>query len=94
MNWNGRRKEPSDLCLIHLITMTPDMDLLYVQAADGWVEEFIDQHQCELYDEDNYDYLLREAKTSAMLMDWIGEVQGGADSQQIPHRTGRHTPLG
>ncbi|MCX6672463.1 MAG: ATP-dependent DNA helicase [Methanothrix sp.] len=68
------RKRPSDLGLIHLITMTPDMDLLYIQAADGWVEEFIDQHQLELYDEDNYDYLLREAKTAAMLMDWIGEV--------------------
>ncbi len=68
------RKVFSDLGLVHLITMTPDMNLLYVQSADGWVEEFIDQHECELYDEDNYDYLLREAKTSAMLMDWIGEV--------------------
>jgi helicase len=69
------RKRPSNLSLIHLITMTPDMVLLYVQAADGWVEEFIDQHQGELNDEDNYDYLLREAKTSAMLSDWIGEVR-------------------
>ena len=68
-------KKPTDLSLIHLITMTPDMVLLYVQAADGWVEEFIDQHQGELNDEDNYDYLLREAKTSAMLLDWIGEVR-------------------
>lgn len=68
------RKMPSDLGLIHLITMTPDMDLLYVQSADAWVEEFIDQHQPDLYDEENYDYLLREAKTVAMLMDWIGEV--------------------
>ncbi len=68
------RKKPSDLGLIHLLTMTPDMDLLYIQAADVWVEEFIDQHQLELYEEDNYDYLLREAKTAAMLMDWIGEV--------------------
>ena len=67
-------KAPTELGLIHLITMTPNMDLLYVQSADGWVEEFIDQHQSELYDEDNYDYLLREAKTAAMLMDWIGEV--------------------
>ncbi|MGV8126957.1 MAG: ATP-dependent DNA helicase [Methanothrix sp.] len=67
-------KVPTELGLIHLITMTPNMDLLYVQSADGWVEEFIDQHQSELYDEDNYDYLLREAKTAAMLMDWIGEV--------------------
>ncbi len=69
------KKRPNDLSLIHLITMTPDMVLLYVQAADGWVEEFIDCHQGELNDEDNYDYLLREAKTSAMLMDWIGEVR-------------------
>ncbi|HNX40265.1 MAG TPA: DEAD/DEAH box helicase [Methanothrix sp.] len=68
------RRTPSDLGLIHLITMTPDMGLLYVQSADAWIEEFIDQHQPELYDEDNYDYLLREAKTAAMLMDWIGEV--------------------
>lgn len=70
----GASKAPTELGLIHLITMTPNMDLLYVQSADGWVEEFIDQHQSELYDEDNYDYLLREAKTAAMLMDWIGEV--------------------
>jgi helicase len=69
------RRIPADLSLIHLISMTPDMDLLYVQAADGWVEEFIDQHQSELYYEDNYDYLMREAKTAAMLMDWIGEVK-------------------
>lgn len=69
------KKRPTDLSLIHLITMTPDMVLFYVQAADGWVEEFIDQHQAELNDEENYDYLLREAKTSAMLMDWIGEVK-------------------
>ena len=69
------KKRPNDLSLIHLLTMTPDMVLLYVQAADGWVEEFIDRHQGELNDEDNYDYLLREAKTSAMLLDWIGEVK-------------------
>jgi helicase len=68
------QRRPSDLGLIHLITMTPDMNLLYIQAADAWVEEFIDQHQLELFDEDNYDFLLREAKTTAMLMDWIGEV--------------------
>ena len=69
------RKRPSDLTLIHLITMTPDMNLLYVQAADGWVENFIDAHQEELNDEDNYDFLLREAKTSAMLLNWVDEVR-------------------
>ncbi|VVB68704.1 ATP-dependent DNA helicase Hel308 [uncultured archaeon] len=68
------KKRPSDLALMHLVTMTPDMDLFYVQAADSWVEEFIDAHQDELNDEENYDFLLREAKTTAMLMDWIGEV--------------------
>jgi len=69
------KKKPSDLALMHLITMTPDMDLLYVQAADSWVEEFIEAHQDELNDEENYDFLLREAKTTAMLMDWVGEVR-------------------
>jgi helicase len=69
------KKKPSDLALIHLITMTPDMDLLYVQAADLWVEEFIDEHQENLFNEENYDFLLREAKTTAMILDWIGEVK-------------------
>ncbi len=69
------KRKSSDLGLIHLITMTPNMDKLYVQAADGWVEEFIDAHQDDLFEEDNYDFLLREAKTTAMLMDWIGEVR-------------------
>jgi helicase len=55
--------------------MTPDMDLLYVQAADLWVEEFIDEHQENLFNEENYDFLLREAKTTAMILDWIGEVK-------------------
>jgi helicase len=71
----NEKKRLSDLTLIHLITMTPDMNLLYVQAADGWVENFIDAHQEELNDEDNYDFLLREAKTSAMLLNWIDEVR-------------------
>ncbi len=73
-NLEGQKK-PSDLRLIHLITMTPNMDLLYVQAADHWIEEFIDEHQDDLNPEENYDFLLREAKTTAMLMDWIGEVR-------------------
>ncbi|MDD3974193.1 MAG: ATP-dependent DNA helicase [Methanothrix soehngenii] len=75
---NGKEasvRTPTDLSLIHLITMTPDMALLYIQSADGWVEEFIDLNQNELFNEENYDYLLREAKTSAMLSDWIGEVK-------------------
>ena len=46
----------------------------YIQSADGWVEEFIDLNQSELFNEENYDYLLREAKTSPC-SDWIGEVK-------------------
>ncbi|HSD57997.1 MAG TPA: ATP-dependent DNA helicase [Methanotrichaceae archaeon] len=76
------QKKPSDLKLIHLITMTPNMDLLYVQAADHWIEEFIEEHQDDLNPEENYDFLLREAKTSAMLMDWIGEVKEEQVSDQ------------
>jgi helicase len=69
------KKRISDLALLHLITMTPDMDLLYIQAADRWVEEFINEHRDELNDEENYDWLLKEAKTAAMLMDWISEAK-------------------
>jgi helicase len=69
------KRKPSDLTLLHLITMTPDMELLYIQAADRWIEEFIDEHQDDLNLEDNYDFLLREAKTASMLMDWIGEAK-------------------
>jgi helicase len=69
------KKKIFDLALIHLITMTPDMELLYIQAADGWVEEFIDEHQDELNSEENYDWLLKEAKTTSMLIDWISEAK-------------------
>lgn len=69
------KKKISDLGLIHLITMTPNMELLYIQAADNWVEEFIDEHEDELNDEENYDWLLKEAKTTAMLRDWISEAK-------------------
>jgi len=71
----ARKKGQTDLSLCHLISMTPDMELLYVQAADRWLEEFIDEHCSELHDEENYDFLLRETKTAAMLMDWISEVK-------------------
>ena len=50
------------------------MELLYVRASDGWIELFIDQHHIELYPEDNYDWLLREVKTTSLLMDWISEM--------------------
>lgn len=73
-NMRGKKKL-SDLSLLHLITMTPDMELLYVQAADRWIEEFIEENRNVLNFEENYDFLLREAKTAAMLMDWIGEAK-------------------
>jgi helicase len=72
---NKEKKKISELALLHLITMTPDMELLYIQAADSWVEEFIAQHQDELNGEENYDWLLKEAKTTAMLVDWISEAK-------------------
>lgn len=65
----------TDLTLLHLITMTPDMDTLYIQASDGWVEEFIDQHYGEFCNEDNYDWMMREAKTAALLLEWVCESE-------------------
>ncbi|HOT07548.1 MAG: putative ski2-type helicase [Methanosaeta sp. PtaB.Bin039] len=73
---------PSDLTLIHLISMTPNMELLYIQQADRWVEEFIWDHEAELNPEENYDWMLREVKTSAMLMDWIAEVREDVISER------------
>jgi len=75
---NLRSKEAAkitDLTLLHLITMTPDMDTLYIQASDGWVEEFIDQHYGEFCNEDNYDWMMREAKTAALLLEWVSESE-------------------
>ncbi len=75
---NLRSKETAkvtDLTLLHLITMTPDMDTLYIQQSDGWVEEFIDQHYDELCREENYDWMMREAKTAALLQEWISESE-------------------
>ncbi len=65
---------PSALTLLHIITMTPDMELLYVQQNDNWLEEFISDHSAELGREENFDWLLREVKTASMLLDWINEV--------------------
>jgi len=65
----------TDLTLLHLITMTPDMDNLYLQTSDGWVEEFIDQHYSEFCNEENYDWMMREAKTAALLLEWISEAE-------------------
>lgn len=67
-------RRPSELTLIHLITMTPDMELLFVQQSDSWLEDFIAEHSSELGNEENLDWLLREVKTASMLMDWINEV--------------------
>ena len=73
---NLRAKEKiTDLTILHLITMTPDMDTLYLQASDGWVEEFIHQHYGELCPEENFDWMMREAKTAALLLDWISEEE-------------------
>lgn len=67
-------RRPSELTLLHVITMTPDMELLFVQQSDNWLEDFISEHSSELGNEENLDWLLREAKTASMLLDWINEV--------------------
>ncbi|ABK14589.1 ATP-dependent DNA helicase [Methanothrix thermoacetophila] len=67
-------RRPTVLTLLHVITMTPDMELLFVQQSDNWLEDFISEHSSELGNEKNFDWLLREVKTASMLMDWINEV--------------------
>ncbi len=67
------RGRPADLTLLHLICMTPNMELLYIRSRDDWVEDFVDEHLADLCPEENYDWMLKEAKTAAMLMSWIYE---------------------
>lgn len=71
----GQGDRFSDLSLLHLVTLTTDMELLYIRSTDKWVEEFIDDNLHELFPEENYDWLLQEAKTASMLKDWINEVR-------------------
>ncbi|MHC1631902.1 MAG: ATP-dependent DNA helicase [Methanotrichaceae archaeon] len=68
------KDEITDVTLFHLVTMTPDMDPLYIRSADGWIEDFIDLHSDELCPEKNYDWLLRQAKTASLLRDWVSET--------------------
>lgn len=69
------KSRPSEITLLHLVTMTPDMELLYVNASDNWVEDFIDEHQGELNPEENFDWLLKQAKTTALLREWVREAK-------------------
>jgi helicase len=69
------KNRPSEIALLHLVTMTPDMELLYVNASDNWIEDFIDEHQGELNPEENFDWFLKQAKTTALLREWIGEAK-------------------
>ena len=69
------KSRPSEIALLHLVTMTPDMELLYVNASDNWIEDFIDEHQGEINPEENFDWLLKQAKTTALLREWIGEAK-------------------
>jgi helicase len=69
------KSRPSEITLLHLVTMTPDMELFYVNASDNWVEDFIDEHQGELNPEENFDWLLKQAKTTALLLEWIEEAK-------------------
>ncbi|MBN1324454.1 MAG: ATP-dependent DNA helicase [Methanotrichaceae archaeon] len=69
------RASPTEITLLHLITKTPDMELFYIQRTDGWLEEFIDRYRDQLNPEENYDWLLKEVKTTSMLLDWISEVK-------------------
>ena len=61
------KSRPSEIALLHLVTMTPDMELLYVNSSDNWIEDFIDEHQGEINPEENFDWLLKQAKTTALL---------------------------
>lgn len=68
----------SETRLLHVLTMTPDIQLMYVKAGDTWIEDFIEQNQGKFADEQSYDYFLKEVKAVSMMSEWIQETKESA----------------
>ena len=64
---------------LHAICATPDMNSLYLTKQDEWVEEILKNKRLLLQSPSpwspNYEWLLAEVKTAALLYDWIEEKQ-------------------
>jgi helicase len=70
----------TDLTLVHLICMTPDMRQLYMRSNDYEViNDFVISHSEEFVEipprsrELDYEWFLGEVKTALLILDWINE---------------------
>ncbi len=70
--------EITDLALLQLLCMTPDMFTLYVKNSDlGTLEKFFYEHEEEFRTEFSYDGMedfFRSLKTAMLLSDWTDEL--------------------
>lgn len=70
--------EFTDLALLQLLCMTPDMFTLYVKKNDlGMLEKFFYDHEEEFRTEFSYDEMedfFRSLKTAMLLSDWMNET--------------------
>lgn len=71
----------SELTLLHLAAMTPDMRKLYLRTSDyKWVSDLIVEHHTEFIQippesKVDYEWFLSEVKTASVMLDWINEIK-------------------
>ncbi|KCZ73223.1 superfamily II helicase [Candidatus Methanoperedens nitroreducens] len=69
----------TELTLLHLVCMTPDMRPLYLRSNDyEWINDFVIEHSMEftqIPDQSrvSYEWFLSEVKTACVMLDWIDE---------------------
>jgi helicase len=69
----------TELGILHLICLSPDMETVYLRKSEGWVEDLAYEHKDELvyfpsaYSAE-YEWFLAELKTALCLKEWISEV--------------------
>lgn len=70
-----RKESYSELDALLLLCKAPDMEILYVRRADGWLENALSEIDSDMHpDSVDFDWFLRELKTALLLKDWINEV--------------------
>jgi helicase len=69
----------TELTLLHLVSMTPDMRSLYLRTNDyEWLSDLVMEHHMEFVHippqfKVDYEWFLSEVKTACVMLDWINE---------------------
>jgi helicase len=69
----------TELTLLHLVCMTPDMRSLYLRSGDyEWLSDLVMEHHTEFVHippkfKVDYEWFLSEVKTACVMLDWINE---------------------